>query len=208
MDANLNKNNMKRTLQLYEGIEGKCGRAAHNPNSPFVDSDKVYEGYCHFFPQVGYRFRCGSLDTNVVAKIVEQKDDYWKFETLSGSIYEFTMTKAGKEDRVIDFTDIAPLSVLEEVKKQIEEYNAPKKEEGFIVTIVKLSDDKFDGMHPNGIDEGYVKSGKAFKMPTVGERFFIGYNWATSEVTEIVDEVTFKTLNSTYKITSINRDHS
>lgn len=71
-------------------------------------------------------------------------------------------------------------------------------------TIKKLSDDKFEGKHPNGIFEGYTKTGLILETPKIGESFYIG-SLGTSVVTEIVKEegnkVTFKTLNSTYELT-------
>ena len=71
------------------------------------------------------------------------------------------------------------------------------------VRLVKLTDDKYNGKHPNGIYEGQEKVGYAQYELTVGMRFYIdsGYKWfLTSRVTEIVDERTFKTDNSTYSI--------
>lgn len=67
------------------------------------------------------------------------------------------------------------------------------------IKITKISDDKFEGKHPNGINEGWVSEGQEEREPTVGERYH-GGGLLTSTVTEIVDENTFKTLNSTYKI--------
>lgn len=78
--------------------------------------------------------------------------------------------------------------------------------------LVKLSDDKFNGNHPNNIVEGYNCEGKyPEKMPREGLPFFIvGYRWLkTSTVTEIVSktkkEIIFKTLNSTYKLKIIKK---
>ena len=69
--------------------------------------------------------------------------------------------------------------------------------------IVKLSDDKFEGDHPNGIFEGYSKQGAIFKQPKVGERFICG-NLITSTVTEGLNkDGVFKTNNSTYKLEEI-----
>ncbi len=68
------------------------------------------------------------------------------------------------------------------------------------VILTKLSDDRFNGSHPNGINEGYIKKGIEIEIPTIGDNYWVGGNWRTSPVTEIIDENTFKTLNSTYKI--------
>lgn len=61
-------------------------------------------------------------------------------------------------------------------------------------------------LHPNGINLGYIKIGTFKEPPTVGENFEIfgnkiGNYLITSIVTEIIDEETFKTEHSTYKLT-------
>lgn len=60
-----------------------------------------------------------------------------------------------------------------------------------------------DARHPNNIEVGYIKTGLFVSEPIVGKSFWIGYNWATSTVTEIIDKNTFKTLNSTYRWTAL-----
>ena len=70
------------------------------------------------------------------------------------------------------------------------------------VKITKLSDDVFNGSHPNGIDEGYESEGYEYAPPQVGERYH-GGGLLTSTVTEVIDENTFKTRNSTYRIETI-----
>ena len=65
--------------------------------------------------------------------------------------------------------------------------------------ITKLSDDKFEGNHPNGYNVGAVIEGQIYGAPVVGERFICGMI-GTSTVTHIIDDSTFKTLYSTYKI--------
>lgn len=73
------------------------------------------------------------------------------------------------------------------------------------VILTKLSDDYFDGMHPNGIYAGYHQVGELIENITVGERVLVhgkrmdDYLY-TSKVMEIIDENTFKTTYSTYKI--------
>lgn len=74
-----------------------------------------------------------------------------------------------------------------------------KQESVKIGRITKLSDDAFNGNHPNGINKGYITEGKITIGPVVGERFYIG-KFSTSIVLEIIDENTFKTLYSTYKL--------
>ena len=41
-------------------------------------------------------------------------------------------------------------------------YNVCSYPAGTLVTIKKIKDLKFSGNHPNGIDEGYINSGKLF----------------------------------------------
>ena len=66
--------------------------------------------------------------------------------------------------------------------------------------LTKISDDIFDGEHPNGIDEGYIKEGYTNSLPVKGEMFFMG-TLRTSTVTETLNEDSiFKTKNSTYKL--------
>lgn len=75
--------------------------------------------------------------------------------------------------------------------------------------IEKVSDDVFEGLHPNGIYEGHTVIGSVITELIIGERFEIwgtGNFLSTSPITEIVSmttgETIFKTLNSTYKLTS------
>jgi len=59
-----------------------------------------------------------------------------------------------------------------------------------------------DSTVPNNIEEGHIHEGytyrKGFKEPTVGSAFYL-LDFHTSVVTEIIDDNTFKTLNSIYK---------
>ena len=72
--------------------------------------------------------------------------------------------------------------------------------------LTKLSDDKFSGKHPNDIYERHTVYGTSILPPDPGQSFVLsnvtgdsfGYFY-TSMVTELLDENTFKTLNSTYK---------
>jgi hypothetical protein len=66
-------------------------------------------------------------------------------------------------------------------------------------TLTKLKDNKFDNNHPNNINEGYISKGTVYQEPEVGKRCTVG-DLRTSTVTEIIDDNTFKTLNSTYSI--------
>lgn len=80
-------------------------------------------------------------------------------------------------------------------------------ERGTKIRLYKISDDVFEGKHPNDIGAGFEIIGHVVTPLEVGGALFIDhcthrmYEWFhTSTITEIIDEQTFKTLNSTYKI--------
>lgn len=78
-----------------------------------------------------------------------------------------------------------------------------KAKKGDRVVLTKISDDKFDGNHPNGIKANYIKVGKLINDVIIGDQVLVVNSTRylrTSEVTEIIDDITFKTENSTYKI--------
>lgn len=91
----------------------------------------------------------------------------------------------------------------------VPEDNSPKDRQQYVLR--KKSDDKFNGIHPNGIDEGYTTVGIFNDKPTVGDSFIIHGNrigkglW-TSPVTEIVSDTVFKTENSTYELIPYDGD--
>lgn len=72
--------------------------------------------------------------------------------------------------------------------------------------LEKLSDDHFNGQHPNGIFKGYVKQGRIWSLPTVDEVFCIG-SFMSSPVLNVISEsdteIVFKTTYSTYKLTKL-----
>ena len=77
--------------------------------------------------------------------------------------------------------------------------------EGRRVKLTKLTDNKFEGNHPNGINQGYEKIGFSRGVPTKGEAFFVTRGvdnfFHTPTVTEEMNEEgIFKTMNSTYKL--------
>lgn len=79
------------------------------------------------------------------------------------------------------------------------------------IRLTKVSDDHFEGNHPNGIYTGYVKEGMSKLPPVVGERFYcnsghIRDGFSTSTVMEIIDDNTFKSRYSTYKIELLDED--
>jgi len=72
--------------------------------------------------------------------------------------------------------------------------------------ITKLRYDAFNGVHPNGINQGFqIELDIQIEKPIVGESYRFG-RLTTSYVTEILedsnDQVTFKTKNSTYVVES------
>lgn len=74
--------------------------------------------------------------------------------------------------------------------------------------LSKVEDTKFNGEHPNGIDEGFMMEGTFREVPTVDESFVLddpntGRCLRTSRVTEIIDETTFRTRNSIYRLIKI-----
>jgi hypothetical protein len=67
------------------------------------------------------------------------------------------------------------------------------------IKLTKLKDERFDGQHPNRINEGYTKEGEMQQSPVVGEAFYLE-SFNTSTVTELLPGDMFRTLNSVYKI--------
>ena len=74
------------------------------------------------------------------------------------------------------------------------------------VKVIKLTDDRFNGNHPNGVDAGYTVVGYCHQLPTVNHSFYVDRSkerfinpFYTSTVTEVGEDGVFKTLNSTYK---------
>ena len=72
------------------------------------------------------------------------------------------------------------------------------------VRITKLNS-VFEGEHPNGIEEGFIIEKDVNKLPylCIGKTVSLTdekSHFHTSMVTEVVNETTFKTLNSTYKM--------
>jgi hypothetical protein len=66
-----------------------------------------------------------------------------------------------------------------------------------IVRLEKLSELP-DALHPNNVEIGFVKEGPFVAEPKVGENFWVGSDWRTSTVKEIINEGVFKTCNSIY----------
>lgn len=74
------------------------------------------------------------------------------------------------------------------------------------VRVTKISDDFFDGNHPNGILEGFTTEGYEVVPMQIGERYVISRSkmypiFSTSNVKELPNkEGIFKTTYSTYKL--------
>lgn len=73
-----------------------------------------------------------------------------------------------------------------------------------IIKLVKLNE-LSNAIHPFNIPEGKMWEGFWVKDPKIGEPFVVGYSVQTSPVTEIIDNQTFKTLNSIYRIIDENQ---
>jgi hypothetical protein len=70
--------------------------------------------------------------------------------------------------------------------------------------ITKLTDEQFNGRHPNGINPGYEKRIETTPVkPVVGMPYSFG-SLFTSRITEIIEmnanEYVFRTKNSIYKV--------
>lgn len=69
------------------------------------------------------------------------------------------------------------------------------------LTKIKESDNP---RHPNNIEEGFVISGEMIDAPKVGNAFWVGHGWRTSLVVKVIDDTTFETMNSVYRIKPIS----
>ena len=61
--------------------------------------------------------------------------------------------------------------------------------------------------HPHNIPEGYVVEGEFVADPEVGETFWVGQRWRTSVVQEIISPDTFRTMNSIYKVETVDEQY-
>jgi hypothetical protein len=68
-----------------------------------------------------------------------------------------------------------------------------------LITLIKLKELE-DAKHPNNIPEGHKTRGWLMVEPEIGKRFQVNSFWSTSPVTALLENDTFKTLNSLYKI--------
>lgn len=76
------------------------------------------------------------------------------------------------------------------------------------VKLVKLNEVEAP-IHPNNIEEGRVEYGNTDELPEVGKRFTImdgNSRWfSTSIVQEVLEDGKFRTYNSIYQYTIINK---
>lgn len=78
---------------------------------------------------------------------------------------------------------------------------------GDYIKLQKITDDVFNGRHPNNINKNHIVYGTMYNDITVGEALFLsavsgdshGF-FHTSIITEIIDTNNFRTMNSTYHI--------
>jgi hypothetical protein len=93
-------------------------------------------------------------------------------------------------------------SDISKIVKEVSNFISKKMEQR-IVKLEKVTE-LDDAKHSNNIEIGYIKQGLFIEEPVIGKSFWVGYDWATSTVREIVDGNTFKTLSSIYKWSIIN----
>lgn len=67
------------------------------------------------------------------------------------------------------------------------------------VRLIKIEDNTFKGKHPKNILVGFIAEGMLLQEPLVGYSCCVN-DFCTSRVEEIIDDNTFRTLNSVYKI--------
>lgn len=80
------------------------------------------------------------------------------------------------------------------------------------IRLTKISDDRFEGNHPNGVNQGYSITGSLLNYPIqVGKRVAVEHDggrvmFVTSLVTEVIDWFEFKTQHSTYKFEVLDEE--
>lgn len=71
-----------------------------------------------------------------------------------------------------------------------------------LITLTKLKELE-DAKYPHNIPEGHVIRGWLMKEPEIGKRFPVNSFCSTSSITELLENDTFKTLNSIYQLDRI-----
>jgi hypothetical protein len=70
------------------------------------------------------------------------------------------------------------------------------------IRLEKLSE-LADARSPNNLPVGFVEVGEMYVEPKVGENFWVGRDFRTSKVQEVIDDHTFRTHNSIYRWSEI-----
>jgi len=106
---------MKVELKIYQGLEIKTVKISNNPGA--IRENEVYQGVSQYYPNIGMRFMCGRLSTNIVVKIIEETETGGVFETYSGSQYKWEVITEGTyyKSMLYDRPD--------KIVKLLEEYN-------------------------------------------------------------------------------------
>lgn len=81
-------------LKLYRGLQIECQKVANNLDN--IAPNQVYGPNGYYKPTVGARFQVGTLNTNIVARIIEEDEKGGSFMTLSGSIYDWNIVEEGE----------------------------------------------------------------------------------------------------------------
>ena len=85
-------------------------------------------------------------------------------------------------------------------------YDKVSYKKGTYVLIEKIStinEAHKESGHPNGINDGYIDSGRLLMPVTLGWGTILSKDFHTSVVTKIIDKNHFQTKNSVYKITEL-----
>jgi len=86
--------------------------------------------------------------------------------------------------------------------------------EGDFVNLIKLTDDVFNGNHPNLINEGHKIHGQLVETPTIGHNVVLikvsgdSQGWFRTSTIKNIDGDLIKTRNSTYKIEKYGNSNS
>ena len=107
---------MQITYKIYENRVGVAYKVSDNPG---INPKQEYNGNLRSVPVVGMRFRCGTLSTNIVARIIEESSNSGTCMTISGSVYKWEITT---DDLVhkLSAVEIPPrvITALKEFKKK------------------------------------------------------------------------------------------
>lgn len=157
----------------------------------------------HNFPQYMIDAICGVIKNHMrISHVKTEKDLYKIINSLPYVSFKYLLLFKRCDNNGAIFDNASWKQKLEDIENLY--YNKFSYKEGSVVKLTKIEDTKFNGVHPNRINVGVSYTGKLMIEPTLGCGVFI-YNdtFHTSNITEIIDKNTFKTLNSIYKIENI-----